>query len=60
MLTVETRYFSSQTVIDAFRVCYVTGHNAFESFFDANIMANNIKMVIPSNVRKYFRFKILF
>ena len=50
MLTVETRYFSSQTVIDAFRFSWVTDHNAFESFFDANIMANSIKMVISSNV----------
>ena len=50
MLTFDAGYFSSQTTIDAFRIGWITSRNAFESFFDTNIMAKSIKMVIPSKL----------
>ena len=50
MLTFDAGDFSSETAIDTFRIGWITGRDAFESFFDANIMANSIKMVIPSRV----------
>ena len=50
MLTLDAGHFSPETAIDTFRIGWVTDHNAFECFFDANIMANSIKMVISSNV----------
>ena len=50
MLTVETGYFSSQAAIDTFRIGWVTSRNAFESFLDTDIMANSIKMVVPSKI----------
>ena len=50
MLTFDAGYFSSQTAIDAFRIGWITSRNAFESFFDTNIMAKSIKMVIPSKL----------
>ena len=50
MLTFDAGDFSSQTSIDAFRIGWITGRDAFESFFDADIMANSIKMVVPSEV----------
>ena len=50
MLTVDTRYFSSQTGITTFRIGWVTGHKTFDCFFDANVTANSIKMVVPSKI----------
>ena len=50
MLTLDAVDFSSQTAIDAFRIGWITGRHAFESFFGANIMTNSIKMIIPSEV----------
>jgi len=47
ILTVDAVDFSSQTARDAFRIGWITGRNAFESFFDANIIANSIKIIIP-------------
>ena len=50
MLTLDACDFSSQTAIDTFRIGWVTGRNAFESFLDTDIMANSIKMVVPSKI----------
>ena len=50
MLTFEAFDFSSKAAIDTFGIGWITGRDAFESFFDANIMANSIKMVISSRI----------
>ena len=50
ILTVEAPHFSSQAAIDTFRIGWVTGHYTLKSFFDTNVTANVIKMVIPSKI----------
>ena len=49
-LTFQAGGFSSKTSIDAFRFSCVAGHNAFVSFFMANIMANSIQIVITKQI----------
>ena len=50
LLTLDAGDFSSQTAIDTFRISWITSRNAFESFLDTDIMANSIKMVVPSKI----------
>ena len=50
LLTLDAGDFSSQTGIDTFRIGWITSRNAFESFLDTDIMANSIKMVVPSKI----------
>ena len=52
-LTFQASLFSSYTAIYTVRVSWVTGHNAFQSFLDANIMADWNKIVITT------KFKII-
>ena len=40
-LTFQACDFSSHTAINTFRIREVTGRNAFQSFFDANVFAKN-------------------
>ena len=56
MLTFDAGYFSSQAAIDTFRIGWITSRNAFESFFNAYIMANSIKMIIPCKLALNYRF----
>ena len=49
-LTFQACDFSSHTAINTFRIREVTGRNAFQSFFDANVFANIIQIVITTKV----------
>ena len=59
MLTVDALYFSSQTGITTFRIGRVTCHKTFDCFFDTNVTANSIKMVIPSKAGLNYRFSVV-
>ena len=50
MLTLQTGGVTSEAFRDAFRIGWVAGHKTFVSFFDANIMADNIQIVIAVKI----------
>ena len=50
ILTLLTAGVSSKTFRDAFRIGWVADHKAFVSFFGANIMADNIQIVIAVKI----------
>ena len=50
ILTLHTGGVSSNASRDAFRIGWVAGHNAFVSFLGANIMADNIQIVIAVKI----------
>ena len=45
-LTLQTGGFTSHTAINAFRIGWLTGRNAFQCFSVANILADSIQIVI--------------
>ena len=46
MLTLQTGGITSEAFRDAFRIGWVADHQAFVSFFGANIMTNSIQIII--------------
>ena len=58
MLTFNAGYFSPQAAIDTFRIGWIANRNAFEIIVDTNIMANSMKMVIPSETDLNYRFSV--
>ena len=50
MLTLQTGGITSEAFRDAFRIGWVADHQAFVSFFGANIMTNSIQIIITEKV----------